>query len=154
MKPRDQGVEAQIRAEIEAQHAWGALRDAAVAEMLRLVGARRAPEPIAFQQDPRYRIVRALMDHTFCGRTRDGVFMISETWRRGWDAGGRYFPIAREATKLGFKIALLPTRCSTRWAGERRPIVIVPPGSNIDPRAIFDALIAGNFKGVPTYVPP
>lgn len=153
MSPIDPKRMVQIEAEIQAQRAWSARSDAARTVMLRLVGARRASEPVAFQQDPRYSALGLLLDHSFCGRTPDGVFIIGETWCRGWDAGGSYFSIAREATTLGFKISLLPTSFSTRAAGERRPVVIVPPGSDVDPRAIYDALVAGSFKGVATYAP-
>jgi hypothetical protein len=154
MKSRDLKGMAKIHAEIQAQREWSESSAAARAEIMRLVGARRAPEPVTIRACPRYGALGPLLDHSFCGRTSDGVFIIGETWCIGWGAGGSYFAIARQAVKLGFKISPLPTAFSTRWVGERRPVVIVPPGSDVEPQVIYAALVEGNFKGVHTYEPP
>lgn len=86
--------------------------------------------------------------HRFAGRSRQGLFAIVEVWCDHPPVIAAMREVARERVANGYRVAFLPTRFSTRAAGMRQPLVIVPPGSDVDPREILDALLAANFAGV------
>jgi hypothetical protein len=78
----------------------------------------------------------------------DGVFGVIETW---CDSAGVIQSMARIASELrrqGYRVAFLPTAMSTRCVGQRRPAIVVPPGSNVDPRALAERLAKSGFQGV------
>lgn len=132
---------------------WRERCDAAVAGFLHFTGARRASMPTALLSDERYSVAYHLIDHAFCGRTRNGLFIVSELWCTAWQDGS-YLSVARELVKVGFKVSSLPTLFSTRAMGLRQPTILIPPGSDVNPHDIYAALVAANFKGAPAYEPP
>ena len=147
-------TDAQLLAKILAQREWRARCTEAIAEFLRMTSARAVATPAALLSADRYRVAYALMDHWFCGRTQSGLFIVSETWREGWQAGGWYHETAEQLLKLSFRVAVLPSRFSTREAGIRQPAIIVPPNSDVDPYAIYQRLAKAHFKGAPSYEAP
>lgn len=111
---------------------------------LRAIGARAVTQPPQLL----VRVALRLSRHGFVGRTRRGLFAIVETWCDNQGVMAAMRAAARELGEAGYRVAFLPTRLSTRAAGKRQPLVIVPPGSDVEPREILAALIAANFAGV------
>ena len=123
---------------------WIAAQEAGRRRFLRAIGARAVTHtPILLQQG-----CAGLSRHRFTGRTRHGLFAIVEVWCDHAPAIAAMREVARERAAIGYRVAFLPTRFSTRAVGKRQPLVVVPPGSDLDPREIFAALIAANFVGV------
>jgi hypothetical protein len=92
--------------------------------------------------------VARLSRHGFAGRTADGLFGVAEVWCNHAGVVDAKRMVALELIRNGNRIAVLPTAFSTRAVGQRQPYVIVPPGSNVDPRQIYAALVAAKFEGV------
>ena len=147
-------TDAQRLAKTLAQREWCARGTEAIAEFLRVTGAWAVATPAALLSADRYRVAYALMDHWFCGRTQSGLFIVSETWREGWHAGGWYHDIAKQLLRLSFRVAVLPSGFSTREAGIRQPAIIIPPNSDVDPYAIYQRLVNAHFKGAHSYEAP
>lgn len=127
-----------------AVDAWYRQTEVAKREVLRTVGARLVCEHVEAVDRACMRFGR----HWFVGRTKDGVFGFSETW---CDSAGVIQDLAQVASELrrqGYRVAFLPTAMSTWCIGERRPVIVVPPGSNVDPRALAERLAKSGFQGV------
>ena len=134
---------------------WGASDRAAVddwyrrtavakREALRAVGARLVRDHIEVLD----RACAKFLGRWFLGRTRDGVFGIGESWCDYASATQGMARIAFELRREGYRVAFLPTAQSTWCIGMRRPVIVVPPGSDVDPRAIAERLAEAGFQGV------
>lgn len=123
---------------------WYRRKEAVKRQFLRAVGARLVREYVEAVDRACMRFGR----HSFVARTKDGVFGFSETW---CDSAGVIQSMARIASELrrqGYRVAFLPTAMSTRCVGLRRPALVVPPSSDVDPRAIAERLAKAGFQGV------
>jgi hypothetical protein len=83
--------------------------------------------------------------HYFGGRrSGEGRFVVFEVWADILDLPERLF----ELIGNGWRVAVLDRRFSTRDKGRRRPVVLVPPGSRVDPRSFRTALEVAGFQGI------
>ena len=82
--------------------------------------------------------------HFFGGYTPSGKFIVVEMWSPIFACRAKVLALL---VASGWRVALLPTRFSTLAIGRRQPIVLVPPGSDVDPKMILAALEAANFEG-------
>jgi hypothetical protein len=106
-------------------------------QFLRAVGARAAA---TYGRQP-----TNLGRHYFGGqRVGEGRFFVIEVWANELDLTEKIFRLAAD----GWRIAVLERRFSTRDRKRRRPIVLVPPGSRVNPRLFRTALEVAGFKGV------
>jgi hypothetical protein len=111
---------------------------------MRAVGARIDRGSLAYSLAPVNGLIATLSRHFWAGRTAAGSFCVSEVWASPFEVR---IAAMRSLRALGWRVALLPTRFSTRAVGERQPVVLVPPGSDVDPKVIHSALEAANFEG-------
>jgi hypothetical protein len=122
------------------------------AALLRGLRARRAAAPEAWLCDHRnLPLWQPLVDHALWARTRDGAFMVSEAWCNNDSVRAAVAHQAKELIRRGWRVAVLPSRYSTRWTGNRQPVVLVPPFSNVDPDTLFAALKASDYRGKSAY---
>lgn len=123
---------------------WIAAQEEGRRRFLWAIGARAVTDmPILLEQG-----CAGLSRHRFAGRTRQGLIAIVEVWCNHPAVIAAMREVARERAAIGYCVAFLPTRFSTRAVGKRQPLLVVPPGSDVDPHEIFAALIAANFVGV------
>lgn len=123
---------------------WYRQTEVAKREFLRVVGARLVRDYIEMLD----RACAKFLGRWFLGRTKDGVFGIGESWCDYASATQGMARIAFELRRQGYRVAFLPTAQSTWCIGERRPVIVVPPGSDVDPRALAERLAKSGFQGV------
>jgi hypothetical protein len=111
---------------------------------LRTAGAREDNISRAYSLPGVSGLIATVSRHVWAGRTADGSFCVAEVWVQPFDVR---IEAMRSLRALGWRVAFLPTRFSTRAVGERQPVILVPPGSDVDPKAIHAALEAANFEG-------
>jgi hypothetical protein len=140
-------------AEMELQAAtidWYARKDKVTRDFLRLVDARKVNVRDTKLDEAASRISK----HWFTARSSKGRFAVAEAWCNNATVVAAKAKEANELRRREFKVQFLPTKFSTRWVGERQPVIIVPPGSLVDPYEILTALQTARFKGVKGYARP
>jgi hypothetical protein len=121
-------------------YSWLERQVIAKRQFRRAIGARAARWP----EIP----IGPLSGHGFASLTKKGLILIEEVWCDNSSVIENMRAKMRHLIKLGFRCAELPTQFSTRDIGRRRPVIIIPPGSDVDPQEIYEQPVAVNFKGV------
>jgi hypothetical protein len=127
---------------------WSERQADARSRFRRCAGARRSDFTESLSK-----AVDRLSRHGFASRTADGLFGVAEVWCNNTGVIFDRRNMALELIRSGYRVAALPTAFSTRAVGQRQPYVIVPSGSNVDPRQIYAALVAAKFEGVSDHEP-
>ena len=102
-------------------------------------------------RDPIPQEVWSLSRHAFAGRTAEGRFYVAEAWCDNPAVIAAKVATAEQLCRQGYRIGALPTKMSTRDPRTRRPFVVVPPGSEVRPRVLFDRLLEAAYRGVDNF---
>lgn len=80
--------------------------------------------------------------HYFALRLPEGLLV----WFECWCDHASVIEAKRQEAQLlagqGFRVAFLHTTFSTRWAGERRPLLVAPPNSAVNFKRVAETLTA------------
>ena len=85
--------------------------------------------------------------HWFAFRTAAGLALWYECWCDSPAVIQNKNEQAKQYVRQGFAAAFMDTRFSTRCAGKRRPLILVPPSSQVDIKALLQKLVGAKFQG-------
>ncbi len=86
--------------------------------------------------------------HRFTLRLPEGLVVWFECWCNSDAVIEAKRAEVRVLSQRGFRSAFLTTNFSTRCVGDRRPLLLAPPESEVDFDQIAQRLVEANFVGV------